>query len=205
MPRKLVPPGKNTSYDDAIHYMRWILPAWFEWPRELRRVYMLLDSHGASPASLESICNTLGYSQSFLNKMIHKVPSFQAAFDEFALRQEYPVKNMSAHRKISDRKQLKRKDLAWLFNNESALVYLVALEQDISNKKISHQHAARMIAGAGFADQVNTLDEDAPPEDDDNPTDSGLPRFDKLVPINGAIPVSTEPLATEVPRDSSQA
>jgi len=201
MPRKLNKPGKDTSYEDAIHYMRNAIPQWFEWPRELRRVYMLLDSHGASAASMESICNTLGYKLTWLEKIVKKVPSFQEFFDKFAEERLYPV--VRSHSGVKERITLK--DLAWLFNQESALVYLVALEQDISNKKMSYQHAARMVAGAGFAEQVEAYTDDEPSGEDNSYTDSGLPRFGELVPINGAIPIPTESLATKVPRDSGEA
>ena len=179
--------------------MRRALPGWFEWPRELRRVYMLLDSHGATDVGLDSICKTLGYERAWLNKVIKKVPSFQAAFDEYAKEQQYPIiRTQSGKGLIRNRARLKLKELAWLFNNESALIYLVALEQETSRDKLPLQHAARMVAGAGFIEQVSAVGEPEP-TDDDEPAESALVSFEDMSPVDAKVSVRTEPVAEHVP------
>jgi hypothetical protein len=66
------------------------LPDWRVWPRLLRRVYLLLPSHGVGDAGLESMCGSLGVSLEKLQETIKATPSFKQALEAYEKDRAYP-------------------------------------------------------------------------------------------------------------------
>jgi hypothetical protein len=169
--RPLNRPKPSSPQDEKLRWVKAAIPAWWEWPRELRRAYVLLESHGASEAGLESIARSLSLDFKFIKDLIVKTPSFAEAVDYYVTNGQYPNAKMNEPLRLSE--------LLWLFNNESAVLYLVAFEQDVSKGKIGANHAAKMISEAGFAGQVETVSSD----DTANPAAapiSGLTTFEDM-------------------------
>lgn len=66
------------------------LPDWQKWPRLLRRVYLLLPSHGVGVPGLESMCDDLGVTLQRLKATIDAEPSFKAKLKEYWETGDYP-------------------------------------------------------------------------------------------------------------------
>ncbi len=164
-------PKPSSPQEEKLRWVKAAIPDWWKWPRELRRAYVLLESHGASREGMESIARSLSLDFKFLEELIKKTPSFAEAVDYYLINERYPDAKKNHPLRLSE--------LLWLFNNESAVLYLVAFEQEVSKGKIGANHAAKMISEAGFAGQVETVssDDSASPE---APTFSGLTTFDDM-------------------------
>jgi|3_EtaG_2_1085321.scaffolds.fasta_scaffold15412_3 hypothetical protein len=74
------------------------IPCWTNWTRQLRRVYLSLPAFGSSDASIEEICEELGFNYESIKMKIkitcsHKdcEKSFQSWLDAFSKNNDYPV------------------------------------------------------------------------------------------------------------------
>lgn len=164
-------PKPSSSQEVKLRWVKAAVPEWWTWPRELRRAYVLLESHGASEAGIESIARSLSLDFKFIKELIVKTPSFAEAVDYYLLKGQYPDAKTNHPLRLSE--------LLWLFNNESAVLYLVAFEQEVSKGKIGASHAAKMIQEAGFAGQVETVSSDGSSEPDEEKS-SGLTTFEDM-------------------------
>ena len=66
------------------------LPHWQEWPRPLRRTYLLLPSHGIGDGGIESIAKSIGLSEDRLKKLIADSPTFTKALAQYEKDGDYP-------------------------------------------------------------------------------------------------------------------
>ena len=67
-----------------------VLPGWSDWPRRLRRIYVLLETFGSSDASVEEMCDEFGWDVAGTFQMIGEIKSFSRTLVEYRLEEGYP-------------------------------------------------------------------------------------------------------------------
>ena len=75
---------------NAEHRVLMTLPDWAIWPRILRRVYLLLPSHGTGKGGMVSMAHTLQASVTNLQELIDDCPSFKKAYEAYEKTGNYP-------------------------------------------------------------------------------------------------------------------
>ena len=75
---------------NAEHRGLMTLPDWAIWPRILRRVYLLLPSHGTGKGGMVSMAHTLQASVTNLQELIDDCPSFKKAYEAYEKTGNYP-------------------------------------------------------------------------------------------------------------------
>jgi len=134
-------PGKNASKpirkarDGGIANIRTrvkkALPEWWEWPRSLRQLYMMLEVFGASEQGIKEFCQEFERDHEELKKVISGHPSFGARLEEYRAEGRYAkVENW----------------LAALSQEQLRIVY-----QD-SDENVQYLHLSRLKAGGKGAD-----------------------------------------------------
>ena len=53
-----------------------VLPQWKQWPRRLRKVYILLGTYGSSNAALREMCDEFGWDANELKVQIEECENF---------------------------------------------------------------------------------------------------------------------------------
>ena len=61
-----------------------VYPEWSVWPRDLRRIFILLPSYGADWDGIENICRDLEWDFASVRKRVVANKSFSAALEEYA-------------------------------------------------------------------------------------------------------------------------
>jgi hypothetical protein len=75
---------------NAEHRVLMALPDWAKWPRILRRVYLLLPSHGTGKGGMVSMAHTLQASVTNLQELIDDCPTFKKAYTDYEATGDYP-------------------------------------------------------------------------------------------------------------------
>ena len=92
-----------------------VLPGWSDWPRRLRRIYVLLETFGSSDASVEEMCDEFGWDVAGTFQMIGEIKSFSRTLVEYRLEEGYPKAKKW-------KKPLQASELHALYAYESAMV-----------------------------------------------------------------------------------
>jgi len=80
-------PGRSS----AESRFRKAVPYWSEWPRPLRRTYLLLPSHGLGEGGIEAIAKSIGLSRDRLQDLINSSKTFTAALAAYTRDGDYPA------------------------------------------------------------------------------------------------------------------
>lgn len=97
------------------------LPDWNEWPRRLRRIYVLLDTFGSSESSVVEICSEFGWDHEETLGMIDGSKTFTLALQDYRLTGAYPKLTHWTN-------ELRSSELQALYAYEAAIVQFMHLE-----------------------------------------------------------------------------
>lgn len=92
-----------------------VLPGWSDWPRRLRRIYVLLETFGSSNSSVSEMCGEFEWDAAETFQMITDIRSFSQALEEYRLEEGYPKAKKW-------KKPLQASELHALYAYESAMV-----------------------------------------------------------------------------------
>ena len=104
------------------------LPDWQKWPRLLRRVYLLLPSHGIGNAGLESMCDDLSISIDRLQETIKATPSFEEKLHAYWDEGEYPK---YPRKDSKDGGRLKHALILYVYAQESSVAQFMQAESSL--------------------------------------------------------------------------
>ena len=98
-----------------------VVPSWNQWPRKLRRIYVLLETFGSSDASIGEMCNEFRWDLSETMRLIDDTGSFVWSLEEYRKKGCYP-------KAAEWRYYLRASELHALYAYESAIVQFMHLE-----------------------------------------------------------------------------
>ena len=134
-----------------------VLPNWLQWPRKLRRIYVLLETFGCSDESISEMCNEFKWDLGDTRLLMIRTLSFMRGLEEYREKGQYPRANNWKNR-------LRASELQALYAYESAIVQFMHLED----------RRGQGTFGIKLVDQTGLLGEAA---EDDVGVVAGLPHI----------------------------
>tara|TARA_R100000655_G_scaffold44854_2_gene81618 strand:- start:2445 stop:3071 length:627 start_codon:yes stop_codon:yes gene_type:complete len=131
-----------------------VLPAWKQWPRRLRKVYILLGTYGSSNAALREMCDEFGWDANELKEQIEQCKDFYDALQEYREEGAYPEIPQSKRNS-----RLTTAQLNTLYTQEAAMIQFMHLEDAKAQGKAGTDFAIKLILEAGMLDIVENVSE----------------------------------------------
>ena len=138
------PPDRN----NWVIKFHMALPHWKKWSRTLRRVFLLLPSHGADNDGIRDIADELGKDYDGLIKLINKTKTFRDQLEYY--RETGVLREMRSGKPFAF--YVGVHDVANMVARESAALALIQI--DISRGKAPAQ-ALQIASRSGYLDHVN--------------------------------------------------
>jgi hypothetical protein len=131
-----------------------VLPQWKQWPRRLRKVYILLGTYGSSNAALREMCDEFGWDANELKVQIEECENFFDALREYREDGTYPEIQQSKRNS-----RLTTAQLNTLYAQEAAMIQFMHLEDAKAQGKAGTDFAIKLILEAGMLDIVENVSE----------------------------------------------
>ena len=150
--------GKTVS-EKAHWRVRKAVPEYFEWPRRLRQIYILLATHGSSDAAINSIIEEFGWDRETTWEMITDECNFLQRVVDYREKKEYPRAI-----RFRDGKPWKHpltaEHLSIVFTQEAQFEAFAKLMNESKGAGVAN-HMRAMVEKAGFFGVTDSVSEQA--------------------------------------------
>tara|TARA_R110002020_G_scaffold147866_3_gene323478 strand:+ start:766 stop:1344 length:579 start_codon:yes stop_codon:yes gene_type:complete len=129
-----------------------VLPGWKEWPRRLRKVYILLGTYGSNDNALREMCEEFGWDPFKLKEEIVACQDFFEEFKAYRERGTYPEILQSKRKSRVTTAQLNT-----LYAQEAAMIQFMHLEDSKAQGRAGMDFSVRLVTEAGLLDIVESV------------------------------------------------
>ena len=154
-----VDPDMNDAISKARYRVHTAVPYWTRWPRQLRRLYALLDQFGSSDSSIKEICDEFNWNHEETMKRIEEEEGFKEALEDFRFRGEYARgtnKNNTPWRRALTRDQFEL-----VLMDEDVLAQLFHIEDARASGRAGMEYALERVRKRGALDKQRSIGQEA--------------------------------------------
>tara|TARA_R100000742_G_C4246756_1_gene65564 strand:- start:234 stop:803 length:570 start_codon:yes stop_codon:yes gene_type:complete len=140
----------STGVQEIERRIHVAIPAWKEWTRQLKQVYILLPVFGSSNDGIEEMCDEFDWNKDKLFKKIDNTESFKERLDEYRKIQRYPIFPNQKKNRIT------KAHLDTVYAHESAVLSFMHLERAKAQGTAGVNFALKMMAN-GYLEYMEPI------------------------------------------------